>query len=1155
MASKKHPQKKITDDVLYSQWRAKIAKDGIAAGFHKFRYFAPADEIYRVAHKFAEKIIYEKFAWKQPFPKKYSEIGSFKFIEGVEFDREFAWTVRMLEINGAAISDFLDMKRIYEKAFLRGEKGNCEESLEKIRNKFGESLWIIENKINFIQEFDGLAEQKNYAKSIISDENIDSFTKYFTQIWSYRAEENVSANKFESFINNIDIDDQISSAIRPRMGKEIEFDIALAALALCAESQIPVIDRYMGFINIVSSLISTEISIDNKRVIIRGLGVLKKKIIDNRLDLMMAYLNGATVELSDSISVAILDDYTAGNYDRSYISASDAIEKDPLLFELYEILLRSEAYLCFERSNILEKPLMNRIMMAMKSIITRKSKVFDSYAFLWKVACTNASQDWSSHLRTFLWRQFSDERIGRYTSPQLSIWLQTPRITPWHLFIMPKEYSQKRNSQCSPCEGITAQLTLSIIDGNINEIQKILNHLQIAPGRRLKYAAIAYLRNQHPEKAIPLLKEAERNASKSEKYDCSKLLVTSYLATENYAEAFQKAAMLFVEDHTAGWELSIPEIINGSERIGFSSGLLSRAIIYDAYSRYYGSDKDPERADAYEDVLSHFGMDRPKDLFSIVDELPFNELIYFLRYVCVPSVIDRSLSLPSSKAVLQERLAICQKLSEIDQESYKQYSDEIKKITTQLMVMDRMRQIDLSKIYVDVPGIKKRIEKDARENWERYKALERAGVDIDHELAIEDLISRIQKLHLTDKLHLIVNVPQSERNSLFLTMVSEVYKQFLLSKEHGLDGFLGTRVRHGILVRQLRNPLQESDLVTAKDTITGRYLINERWASEVSQYSQDTQVSLQENLAKFSEEVDRWITIAGDRWVRVKSQEHPDGMFSLDIPNSELRHLKVRCITIESYDDFIDLVITFLWDLTEKNLMIIRNRLVTELKEGLFHALNVLSERVAELHIGHARHDIHDAINAGRQYLFQALDRVASWFVLPPGSEYPDYSLEDAILTSIQAVRTVASRHKLECHNNIQQNINLKGSTLTSFVHILFMLLENATKHSEIPEKIHHISISARLDGNWLQMTIANNLGKSVDIDERERKLEIIRQDYGASSINYTQNDKGSGLHKIWKVFNYDLKCSHEMDFSVLESDDDRKFLVNLRVDVEEIMV
>lgn len=1153
MSNKKRPLKKISDDDLYAQWRAKISKDGIASGFHNFRHFAPADDVFRLAHKFSEKAIYKSFAWKNPTPKSYHEIGKIRFLVGTEFDREFYWAIRTIGIYSDLISEFLSMRRLFEKSFLTGDRDNCESILNAIDAKIGISLWGIETRINFLQEFDGLAEQKSYAKSIISDSNNAYTTRYLTQVWSYRAEQNVSATKFDSFLDSIDFDEQIALSFRLRMGKETQFDQGLASLSLYSESQIPVVDRYMGFVNIISSFISSDISDDTKEMVSRGIKFLSKKIPDERLIIINSYLSQEAIRFRNDYIVSIFDSYTRGEYERTYEMAQSAINEEPDLFELYEIFLRSGIYLGLPADFSHEKNLIHKIMLAMRAIITRENKVFDSYAFLWKIACMNASQDWSAHLRTFLWRQFSDERIGKSTGPQISVWLQTPRVTPWHFFIMPLNFSKIDTSNAY--SSITALLTQTIVSEPLDRLQERLSSLDIARGRRLKYTAIGFIRKSHPELSIPLLKQAEEIAHESEKYDCAKLLVTCFISTKNYDDAFQKAAELYVNDHSAGWELPIPEIINSSEGADYSSGFLSRAIIYDVYSRYYGSDKDPERADAYEDVLSNFGLQRPTELFTISDNFSMVELIYFLRHICVPSVIDRSLSLPSSKAVLEERLAICQRLSEIDPDAYKNYSDEIKKITTQLMVMDRMRQIDLSKIYVDVPGIKKRIERDARENWERYKALKRAGVDIDQELAIEDLISLFQKSHLMDKIHLVVNVPQSEHNSLFSTMVLEVYKQFLQSKEHGLDGFLGTRVRHGILVRQLRNPLQESDLVTAKDTVTGRYIINERWANETSQYGQEEQVKLQEYLAHFSEEVDRWITIAGDKWVRVKSQEHSEGMFTLEIPNVELMSLKVRCATVESYDDFIDTVISFLWDLTEQNLLKIRQRLTIELREELFHALNVLSERVTTLCIGQARLDIQDAINAGRQHLSQALGRAAGWFVLPSGSEYPDYSLEDAVITSIQAVRTIASRHTLECYHDIPNNINLKGSTLSSFVHILFMLFENATKHSEIPDNIHKIFVNARLEGCCLIMTICNNLGISVDIDEREAKLEKIRSEYGTSSINYTQNDKGSGLHKIWKAFNYDLKCAHEMSFSVLESDDERKFVVNLQVDVKEILV
>jgi hypothetical protein len=171
--------------------------------------------------------------------------------------------------------------------------------------------------------------------------------------------------------------------------------------------------------------------------------------------------------------------------------------------------------------------------------------------------------------------------------------------------------------------------------------------------------------------------------------ESSCLLVRCFLSQGKLAGAAELAARLFVKSSYFVSVLPITELVGGllthhDEPLITSStrGLLSVAIVFDLYSRHVSSDRDAERADAYRDVLVRYEADRASGLVAA----PTDELIYFLRYVCVPDVLDQSLALSKTKDVEDERIAILRRLIDMMTSPGKlpppEIKEELQEITT-----------------------------------------------------------------------------------------------------------------------------------------------------------------------------------------------------------------------------------------------------------------------------------------------------------------------------------------------------------------------------------------------------------------------------------------------------------------------------------------
>lgn len=132
------------------------------------------------------------------------------------------------------------------------------------------------------------------------------------------------------------------------------------------------------------------------------------------------------------------------------------------------------------------------------------------------------------------------------------------------------------------------------------------------------------------------------------------------------AEAVTIAGRLLARSSYYGRVLPIRELVNDimaqhdepMSTAGSVRGLIGVAIVLDVYSRQISSEKDAERSDSYQDVLQRHNVRRASELPALTGAYTLSDMVYFLRFVCVPDVLDQSLFLKSTKAVEDERIAI-----------------------------------------------------------------------------------------------------------------------------------------------------------------------------------------------------------------------------------------------------------------------------------------------------------------------------------------------------------------------------------------------------------------------------------------------------------------------------------------------------------------
>ena len=228
------------------------------------------------------------------------------------------------------------------------------------------------------------------------------------------------------------------------------------------------------------------------------------------------------------------------------------------------------------------------------------------------------------------------------------------------------------------------------------------------------------------------------------------------------------------------------------------------------------------------------GVRKASELAGRTDAFRRDELIYFLRYVCVPEVLDQTLVLDSTRAVEDERTKILVLASEVVAQSGKtpplEFVEELEAIKTRQVVRDTTLRVDQSRIYVNTEGIRRSVGQELRESWQRY-----LGLSVQETLSAElNEIQRALEARLGEKITVLsLSGVLSERSKLITRMILVLRDMFSVSKEYGLDANLSTNIRHGFVMREIRGPLLANHLVTNKASESGEYQPNMYWVNKL----------------------------------------------------------------------------------------------------------------------------------------------------------------------------------------------------------------------------------------------------------------------------------------------------------------------------------
>ncbi len=542
---------------------------------------------------------------------------------------------------------------------------------------------------------------------------------------------------------------------------------------------------------------------------------------------------------------------------------------------------------------------------------------------------------------------------------------------------------------------------------------------------------------------------------------------------------------------------------------------------------------------AYEDFLIANGLDRPSQLDALVGNFDRTQLAFYLRYLCVPEIMQVSSAFQSTRELQEERIAVLRLLVEIDADNSKVYEDELRGVTRSLLVHSGVRHIGQTKIFVDVPALRRWAERNLKEDFSRFQSHLQAGLGIDREM-VSAMIQRLEERKPIPTA--MLELPKNESTDLLVKMAVTLNQEFLTNPDHGLDCYLSMRIRHGTLAGQLRTPLEVEHLITQRRASLDEYTSNEHWAVALRQHRVDPQ-ALDERLAQFSRDYDDLIAEMSNELIQIRSLERANGLFDAGIRSGQLLVLSAGFTLDLTFDQFLDGCFKMYWDRVDVCLDEVRDVCNSQLKPRITRMFNSLDADVAPL-AGAARLDLERAIRSASTGANQALDIVADWFRLPAPIEIQVFPIEAMIDVGLKCVTTIYPEFHPILRRTGLPDLPPFRDALAFFSDVFFIVFDNIRRHSGLtgPEVELGVEISAP---SRLRIRVLSDVEEDVDVETIEGKLASIRERIVADDYrSAVTSEGGTGLIKLHRILRGRNRETNMLKFGF----DGDRFLVEFEI-------
>lgn len=1024
-----------------------------------------------------------------------------------DFASELRWCTERLVAARSVIQAHVEHRQSVTRAMLLGDLDAISSALDLAEGELGDSHWSLSTRLFALARYKGIDAQKAFLSELRNRAGrcVSSTYAYFV---SMRNEPSVSMTWFRDNVRKRGFagrDPGYRSYLRYALLRDVPDNSPDASHVLRLEQAHSDVDLYETVIDLCPRLYETKVWDSHHECIVESLQKLRSAVSDPRLMKILLFMGGVSIEEAKSQLPATNEDLPSWR-DQSFTSMAASEIVDLIVNDPTSSLWRatfSASRLSDVRSGEASASVADDLMKLMLELVVRSQSFSRALADVDKL---------SANTQTLTFGNFIGGVVDALSEPTLLSLGSRLSKHSWSSQSFGILDRMRRNMAGGPspfratnseAEAIADAWTGADIRSSTHEVAAKLSKLVLAKSGVDEDTGLRISRDMLNSKD-----ESLRNWARV-------IALELYAQSGNVEDAIDLIAKLEVSGELQGTDLPVAIALSSlrKQHLKSLSSPMDAAIALNAMLRL-SSDSNIQSLQrmAFNTYLKSKSYEFPSDVPDEDIQDDFDRHVYFLRYVCVPHVMDMSPSFSSSNAILEERRKICARLRAIDVDSRGEYDAEIVSITKDLSVWEGLKLVDGSRVHVDEEAFIKASLVELEGSFSRYSSLVQAGVGVadNFEVVVRNIV---QQQGYAEGLA----IPQNEADELLAAMVFRLKDLFLSNTIYGLDGYLSKRIRHGSLIGHLRGPVERHGLITQREKAGGRYLPHTYWLQRAANSDDSIRERFQRALEDFSRAFDREILAIKDERLQIRSKSS-EGLIDIKISHAALHLIRSAVksdptlvgLTRSSLIAFWTLLTPALEDAKE----LLRVHLNQRLSE-IFHRLQSSVSAVAKQESWHG--DFANAYRLAHEETQLQIAIVAGWFERADGDDHSRiYSLGDAIDIGVESAKLAFPGFDPYVVRR-GDPAWMPGPSIQFFADIMLIVIGNVCRYSGMGTT-PSIDIEATVDReqNSITFKAVNAVAPGTKCEDSLQTLDTIRHRISNKEFEpYVGVEDKSGLLKL----------------------------------------
>ncbi|MBZ9881961.1 hypothetical protein LB535_06310 [Mesorhizobium sp. CA10] len=1029
-------------------------------------------------------------------PIGYDELGGvYAKAPIVSLEHELLWITERLRIEAPRLTVLVEATATIQRTVFAGAYEEAIEGIAALQDLLGVSLWSIQLRLALEHLAGGLERQKRYSAVLrkIHRTGLLNFTAYHTSV---RNEDRTTLAKFmddiEVRINGLTTHNDSTKAYdRYRLKNDLPITDAGLAEVLRVEQSQGIVDIYETFVRVLQEMVRQDPAQERAELIVRCINQLA--IDDFRLAKLVALLDPARPRKLPPRATDISNALFEGRVHRAMRLGLRVLSDDPWQFIYAGFALGHGDR---ERDTSPARP--TDVAALIARVQSRCNGSDDAWAKLAKMALNLRGLPLAAGLVECMiqLRRREPDQPWRPWLIGLNSPTHGPEDQPWNLGCTASQLFGDATCAAwyeAACPGVS-----------------------LSQGHRM-LRAVGHIHRGEFEQVVETLGPFDENWPEPLRNLCALVRLHAVYALGERQRVIVLIANEGTRSPTHAQFLPVVSALKNFAWHDYKAvtvPLAAPIALHLLWSEKESSETASKMRFATGHTLRQLSVSRPSDLEAITLPVAPHELVYFLRYVCVPDIIDLTRLFSGTRAILEERQAICGLLGRIDPRNSEAYQAEIIVIANDLELDEGRWIVDSTRIHVNSEGLIRWALRELAEDYARYRDL--VHIDINAKQSFDDVLRELE----TTPSNRSNFVPENEADAVLFSMLRRLAEEFLTNASFGLDFYLSKRVRHQSFIGLIRGPLEFAGLITTRESEAGDYHRNDAWLDRFDHIEDAARINIDAALRHFAMQFDEIIAQAKDTYFHLRSTDKPQGMITIDL-NDRLVGLSRAMIRFDlTFPEFIRVALPILWAAIERSLSLIRNFITDDIKSRVIKEFDVVRASVRQL----AEHDSawleFDAAMGGAANEVQLkLDEVAQWFVHADTlRQHRLFSLEQILRIGVDTALKSQRGFSPEIAQSAEGDLHLHAANLV-FVHdVVFVGLGNARKHSGL--KTPHIDVSAKWNESDATLTLrVISDCRTSNRAEKEKHAEVIRKIIAEGSHDRrTRVEEGSGFAKLAAV-------------------------------------